>query len=202
MTAGWLLALQALTNLGLASAGPGLPRGWKLQRIKGAEPPVFQVTRAHTLRLEAENRAGFASYRLRMPFRPQAGALTWQWRTDTPLRDAALGQRARDDSPARVVVVFEDGRMIFYSWGNQEGRGERFPSWTGANRGVIVLERAEDADGSWHVERRDAFADYRLLFNRAPKAIVAVGVTADTDQLHGRAVAEVGELTWEGGGGP
>jgi len=197
-----LFALQALTTLSLAPARPGLPSGWKLQRIKGAEPPSFAVTRAHTLRIEAPARAGLASFRLRRPLRPQPGHLTWQWRTSTPLRTAALRQRTRDDAPVRVFVTFEDGRILFYSWGNKEGRRERFLSSTGGTRGVMVLQRADDADGSWHMERRDPFADYRLVFNRAPKAIVAVGVGADTDQLKGRAVAEVSELTWESGGGP
>ncbi len=199
---GCLFALQVLTNLGLSAPGPGLPGGWRLQRMRGAEPPDFQVTRAHDLRIETKGQAGFASYHLRAPLRPAKGELTWRWRTDTPLRDAALHQRARDDSPVRVFVVFDDGRMLYYTWGNAEGRGETFASWTGASRVVIVLERAEDADGSWHLERRDPFADYRRAWNRAPHPIVAVGVSADTDMLHGRSAAEVGELTWEPGGQP
>jgi len=192
-----LLALQALTNLSLAPAGPGLPHGWTLQRVKGAAAPTFAVTGGHALRIEADGAAAFASYRLGSPLRPRAGTLSWQWRTTTPLRNAALRLRARDDAPARVFLVFADGRMLFYSWGARESRGEHFLSWTGANRGVLVLEGADDADGSWHMERRDPFADYRLVFNGAPKAIVAAGVSADTDQLRGRATAEVSELTWE-----
>lgn len=197
-----LLLLQALTNLSLAPAGPGLPSGWTLQRVKGAAAPTFEVTPAHTLRVDAAAAAGFASFRLRARLRPQPGTLSWQWRTTTPLPDAALRQRARDDAPARVFLVFADGRLLFYSWGNREARGEHFLSWSGASRGVLVLERAEDADGSWHMERRDPFADYRLVFNRAPRAIVAAGVSADTDQLQGHVLAEVSELTWDAGAGP
>ncbi|HEU5262131.1 MAG TPA: DUF3047 domain-containing protein [Gemmatimonadales bacterium] len=199
MIAGAVLALQALTTISLAPAGPGLPRGWKLQRTRGAEPPSFAVTRAHRLRIEAADRAGIASFPLRRPLRPQPGRLTWQWRTGTPLPTAVLRQRTRDDAPVRVFVTFEDGWVLSYSWGNKESREER---WRSGSRGVIVLQRGDDADGSWHMERRDPFADYRLVFNRAPKAIVAVGVGADTDQLSGRAVAEVSELTWEAGGRP
>ena len=203
MTAAALLALQgALTNLTLAPAAPGLPGGWTLQRVKGAAAPVFSVTRARTLRIEVTAAAGFASYRLRQSLRPEAGTLMWNWRTSTPLTAAALRDRARDDAPVRVFVAYADGRLLFYSWGNREGRRERFLSWTGRNRGVIVLERAEDADGSWHMERRDPFRDYRLVFDRAPAAIVAVGVSADTDQLKARAAAEVGEVTWEPGAVP
>src|SRR3989475_7740400 len=47
------------------------------------------------------------------------------------------------------------------------------------SRLVVVCRRAADADGSWHLERRDPFADYRRAFNRAPHPIVAVGVAAE-----------------------
>jgi len=97
-----------------------------------------------------------------------------------------------------VLVTFQDGRVLAYSWGNREGRGESFASWAGRNRMVVVLQRAEDADGSWHVERRNPFADYRRLWNNAPKPIVSVGVSADTDGLKVRAAAEIGDITWEG----
>ena len=52
------------------------------------------------------------------------------------------------------------------------------------------------------MERRDPFADYRRAFNRAAKMIVAVGVATDTDQVGGRAVAEVGDLEWQPGASP
>ena len=198
-----LLALQTLTNLSIAVPGHGLPDGWKLGRVRRAEPPVFQVTRAHTLRIEADARAGFATYRLRAPLRPgpEGGRsrrqLTWRWHTATPLARASLRARGRDDSPVRVLVVFDDGRMLYYSWGRAEPIGDIFASPTSALRGVVVLRRAEDANGSWFLEARDPFADYRRAFSRAPHPIVAVGVAADTDQLHDHTVAEVGELEWE-----
>ena len=192
-----VLALQVLTNLTILHAGAGLPAGWTLQRVRGAEPPAFRMTVGHTVRVEARSAAGTASYRLRAPLRPapnRSGTLTWRWRTETPIHTATLRVRARDDAPARVLVAFDDGRSIAYTWGNTEGRGEGFLA---GGRAVIVLERAEDADGSWHVERRDPFADYRRLFNRAPHPIVAIGVGADTDQLGGRSVAEAADFEWE-----
>ena len=201
MTAG-LLLLQTLTNLSIVPTGTGLPAGWRLQRAQGVEAPTFRVTAVHALRLEATGGAGTAIYRLRAPIRPppatRSGVLTWRWRAETPLRAAVLRQRATDDSPVRVIVTFADGRVLAYSWGNREARGESFASWAGRNRMVVVLQRGEDADGSWHVERRDPFADYRRLWNNAPKPIVSVGVSADTDGLRARAAAEVGDITWQG----
>ena len=173
-----LLLAQTLTNLLTAAAGSGLPAGWTLSRTKGAEPPAFNVTRSHTLQVIAVGQAGTATYRLRSPIQPprslQAGSLTWRWRAGTPLRAADLKRRNTDDSPVRLVIMFQDRRSIAYTWGNRESRGESFASWAGRNRMVVVLQRAEDADGSWHVEKRDPFSDYRRLWNNAPKAIVSV----------------------------
>lgn len=196
-----LLALaQTLTNLMILPAGSGLPSGWKLNRIQGVDPPTFEITRSHTMRLIAVGQGGTATYRLRSPIGPppslRQGTITWRWRAGTPLRGADLKRRAADDSPIRVVITFQDGRSIAYAWGNRESRGESFASWAGNNKMVVVLQRAEDADGSWHEERRNPFSDYRRLWNRAPKPIVSVGVTTDSDALKIRAAAEIGDLTW------
>ena len=202
MSATIFLLAQTLTNLAIVPVGQGLPAGWRLARMQGVEPPTFRVTASRALRVAATGQAATATYRLRTPLRPppstRSGALTWRWRAETPLRGADLKRRATDDSPMRVLVTFQDGRVLAYSWGNRESRGESFASWTGRTRMVVVLQRAEDADGSWHVERRDPFADYRRLWNNAPKAIVSVGVSADTDGLKVRAAAEIGDITWQG----
>ena len=197
-----LVLAQTLTNLAIVPAGSGLPPGWKLNRTQGVDPPTFEVTRSHTLQVIAIGQGGTATYRLRPSIRPpsslQPGTLTWRWRTGTPLGGADLKRRAGDDSPIRVVITFQDGRAITYAWGNRESRGESFASWAGRNRMVVVLQRAEDADGSWHVERRDPFSDYRRLWNRAPTSIVSVGVSSDSDGTNARATAEIGDLTWQG----
>ena len=202
MSAAWLLAAQTLTNLGFAPPGAGLPPGWRLEPAPRVSTAHFSVTAGHALRVTTQRAAGFASSRLRPPLGPGRGVLTWQWRTETAVHGAVLRERARADSPVRVLVGFDDGRMLYYSWGNREPVGDSFASPSGRSRGVLVCRRAQDADGSWHVERRDPFADYRRVFNRAPHAIVAIGIGADSDMLGGRTVAEVGEVTWEEGGTP
>ena len=196
-----LLALaQTLTNLAIVPPGPGLPPGWKLTRMQSVEPPIVEITRSHTMRITATGQGGIVTYRLRPAIAPAAsqrqGTISWRWRAGTPLRGADLKRRAGDDSPIRVVVTFQDGRSIAYAWGNRESRGESFASWAGGNRMVVILQRAEDADGSWHEERRDPFTDYRRLWNRAPKPFVSVGFSTDSDALKIRAAAEIGDLTW------
>lgn len=200
-----LLLAQTLTNLTVVPVATGAPPGWRLTRMQGVESPSYRVTASRALRITATNQGATLTYRLRTPLRPPGSqqrtserGLTWRWRAETPLRGADLKRRAIDDSPIRVLVTFQDGRVIAYTWGNRESRGESFASWAGRNRMVVVLERGEDADGSWHVEHRNPFTDYRRLWNVAPKPIVSVGVQSDTDGLKVRAAAEIGDLTWEG----
>ena len=197
-----LLLLQTLTNLAIVPPRPGLPAGWRLSRVDGVQPPTFEVTRDHTLRMIAVGQGGIATYRLRNPIPPpsslRGGSLTWRWRAGTPLRGADLRRRASDDSPVRLIITFSDGRVLTYVWGNRESRNESFASWAGRSRMVVVLQRAEDADGSWHVEKRDPFGDYRRFWNAAPKPIVSVGIGIDTDGLKVRGASEIGDVTWRG----
>ena len=197
-----LLLLQTLTNFNMVPTGAGLPTGWRLTAVQGVSAPTYRMTGSHSLRVVAVGQAATATFRLRQVLRPppstRAGALNWRWRAETPLPGADLKRRAADDSPIRVVITFQDGRVLTYCWGNREGRGESFQSWVGRNRMVIVLERSEDADGSWHVEQRDPFSDYRRLWSNAPKPIVSVGIMADTDALKARSAAEIGDITWTG----
>jgi len=191
-----LLALQALTNLAFAPVGHGLPDRWTLKQVGRNGPPVFQVTTGHALRIETNDQIGFARHPLRTPLGPEEGTLTWRWRTATPLPRSSLRTRARADSPVRVFVEYDDGRVLYYSWGNAEPVGDRF-AWVSEMRSVYVCRRAEDANGSWYMETHNPFTDYQRAFNRAPHPIVAIGIGADTDQLGDHTVAEVGEVTWE-----
>jgi Protein of unknown function (DUF3047) len=198
MTHLWL-AIQTLTNLALLSPGPGLPPPWTLVPAPHANLLSVRVTTEHTLRIEAAGQAGTAVYRLRRPLVPReaSAALSWRWRTSTPVAHAMLRDPSRDDTPAGVVVLFDDGRTLMYAWGSAEPIGDVFLTGRSGRRAVVVCRRAEDANGSWYLESHDPFADYRRAFTHAPHPIVAVGVGAGTDHLHNHTVADVSDLSWD-----
>jgi hypothetical protein len=122
--------------------------------------------------------------------------MRWRWRSGASIPGANLRDRRTDDSPIRVIAAFADRRAIFYSWGNREPPGAAFRSWTSDDRLVIVAATAGDADGGWRAACHDPFADYRRAFAEEPPALVAVGVSADTEQLAAATWAEVGEIHW------
>ncbi|MDH3458748.1 MAG: DUF3047 domain-containing protein [Gemmatimonadota bacterium] len=191
-----LLVACCLTNLADVAPGPGLPDGWDLRRVRGRPAPTYAVTEEAALRVTGAGAVGYAVFELPDRLPPEDGVLTWRWRTATPLPDADLRDRRRDDSPVRVLVVFRDRRTLFYTWGRAERPGEWFASWTGSTRMVWVLRDVTDADGGWCEERRNPFTDYRTAFDRDPPAIVAVGIVQDSDNLGHPASAEVADLSW------
>lgn len=194
---GTLLAtVCCLTNLPGTAPGAGLPDGWDLRGARGAPRPVFSVLPDGVLRVEGDGAVGFATYELPDDIRPEPGTLSWRWRTAASLPEADLRDRERDDSPIRLLVVFRDRRMLFYTWGASERPGDWFASWTGDDRIVWVLRTAVDADGAWREDARDPFLDYRTAFDRDPPPIVAVGVVQDADQLGRNVWAEVMRIEW------
>ena len=199
--------------LGLHRVDPavGLPASWSIRDVRGAGRPEFEVIREAdgepVLRIISRDDAVFAYSIREPPLREDGNRLRWRWRTRTPIVGADLRKKSEDDSPLRLFVVFSDrvlnegrflrgGRAIFYTWGNQEPAGSRFPSHVSDQLAIWVLRDAGDATGDWHEEARDPFADYRTFFGDEPPPIRAIGLIPDTDQTEAEAIAELAAVCW------
>ncbi|MEE9245758.1 MAG: DUF3047 domain-containing protein [Gemmatimonadota bacterium] len=198
--------------LGLHRLDPvsGLPASWRIQDVRGAGSPEFEVLTGEdgpVLRVTSQSDAVFA-YRLIDPsLREEGNLLRWRWRTRAPISGADLRDKSKDDSPLRLFLVFStkpisagrllrDGQALFYSWGNLERVGSRFASHVSDQLAVWVLRNAVEADGEWREEVRDPFADYRAFFDAEPPPIRAIGVIPDTDQTGAETVTEVTGVCW------
>ena len=198
--------------LGLHRLDPvsGLPASWRIQDVRGAGSPEFEVLAGEdgpVLRVTSQNDAVFA-YRLRdPPLREEGNLLRWRWRTRTPIPGADLRDKSRDDSPLRLFLVFStksisagrllrDSQALFYSWGNLERVGSRFASHVSDQLAVWVLRNAVEADGEWREEVRNPFDDYRAFFDAEPPPIRAIGVIPDTDQTGVETVTELMGVCW------
>lgn len=194
-------------------ADGGLPAGWTVRTVGGEDRPRLRTARTPggdtVLRIRSADEAAFV-HRSPDPAPRGDGTLRWRWRTPAPIPSADLRDPDRDDSPIRVFVVFgagsaselgDEGRAIFYTWGNREAPGATFRSHVSERIAVKVLRAAGDADGSWRSETVRPAHDYRAIFTDEPPPIGAVGLLPDTDQTGATAVAEVGLVRWCPGGG-
>ena len=178
--------------------GEAIPEGWTLRPVGGQNPPttaVEWIDDQPAVAMRADSAAGQVWLELDRALEPEDLELSWEWRVSGHLPGAALREMERDDSPARFFVVFGGGglfgrpRVLFYSWGGGEMRGDAFLSHVSDRLGVIVIRNSADRLSTWIEERRNLSEDFRRVFDRDPDEIRAIGVMSDTDQLGGESEA-------------
>ncbi len=200
-----------LLELDRLPLGPGLPSGWEVRAVKGFQLPEVEIAEAtghRVVRITGAGRAGWLHRDLsRTPSRQSVDSVRWSWRVLEAPRTSDLAIKAADDSPIRLYVIFGNprsilggpGRIIFYSFGNEEPAGYQARSHVSGRIEVIKLDGA-GALGVWRDHAVDPDEDYRRIWKRAPPAITAIGLMQDTDQTGERAVAEVRYLDLFGPG--
>ena len=208
-------ASASLDRLAEAEISDALPPGWSLRAVGDEPPPLTSVVRTDddagaapgkAIRMVAEDAAGQAWLELDDHLRPGEGLLSWRWRVDRHLTGVVLREAELDDAPARFFVAFGGGglfgrpRLIFYTWGGREPKGDTFISHVSDRIAVVVLRNSEDGTGQWLTERRNPDEDFRRAFDRDPDEIRAVGLMADTDQLGARAEVWLRDVRWESRG--
>jgi hypothetical protein len=197
---------RALARLAESRIGAALPPGWQVRAVRGAQAPSSRVVtderHGRVIRFEADGQAAFFGLELQEAVDAGAGRLAWHWRVDEAVPGAALRDAARDDAPARFFVVFgrrgllTPPRVIFYTWGNRETRGEGWPSRVSGRMHVLVLRNTTDGTGRWLREERDLAADFRAAFGGNPPPMTGIGYMIDTEDIGTRAVSLLGPVVW------
>lgn len=167
---------------------------------------MVETDTGRALRLAGTRRAGWVHRDLRNAQHPADDPLRWSWRVTEAPTGSDLATKAADDSPIRVYVIFGNprfilsgsGRVLVYSFGNNEPDGYHRPSYSTGRIHVIKVDGAS-MRGLWRDHEVDPGADYRKIWNRNPPPITGIGLMQDTDQTGARAVAEVRHLTLGGG---
>ncbi len=138
--------------------------------------------------------------------------LVWRWKINRVVGMAREDRRDRNDSAARIRVVFgsgdgavsssgmlegilkhfgvsvgtlePSGYKIDYIWGNRFPRGTII-DYPGASRHKIVcVESGEMKAGRWMWEKRDLPGDFNECFGGSPGSLAAILVLTDTDHTN------------------
>jgi hypothetical protein len=130
-----------------------------------------------------------------------------------------VGQRERDDSPARLILAFEGDRSTFspknamlnelarmltgeempyatlmYVWCNQRPVDSVILSPRTDRIRKIVVESGSQGLAQWRHYERDVRADYVRAFGNEPGALVAIGLMTDSDNTRSNTVAWYGPI--------
>lgn len=209
----------ASTHAESTAAAPGT--GWRHHAFPGKPPTQFRYARKDGRDAVAAVASSSASaLRNRVRVEPaDLGRVRFSWRVPQLIAGADMALREADDSPVRVVLVFEGDRSRFsardallselvhtltgeampyatlmYVWCNQREPGSVVASPRTGRIRTLVVESGSAKLNQWLDYERDIAGDFRRAFGEAPGALVGVGIMSDSDNTRSEARAWYGPL--------
>lgn len=203
------------------SAGPGSSRPWHHQAFPGKAPTQFRYAREdgrHAVSVTASSSASMLRRRLRIE-PAELGSVVFSWKVPALIADADLASRENDDSPVRVMLVFDGDRSRFsprdamlselmraltgeempyatlmYSWCSRREAGTVVTNARTSRVRTLVVESGPQKLNRWLDYRRNVRADFERAFGEPPGALVGVGIMSDSDNTRSLVRAWYGPL--------
>ena len=195
---------------------------WEHQHFPGKRASEYQAVK-HEGRPAVLARAESAASMLRQALNvspAELRQLQFSWQVAGLIANADMAQRDADDSPVRVVLVFDGDRSKFsmknamlselaqtmtgepmpyatlmYVWCNTRAPGSVIINPRTDRIRKLVLESGEGRLNQWIDYRRDIAADFEAAFGEAPGALLGVGIMTDSDNTRSKAQAWYGPVT-------
>jgi len=194
---------------------------WQAMRLPGKLLTAYRVApQGPHDALLAESASSASMLRQALHIAPaQLGALHFDWRVERLIPGADMRQRDAEDSPVRLILVFEGDRQGFSAKNNMLSEltlsltGEPLPyatlMYVWCNdcpaESVIVNPRTDrirklavesggDRVGQWLHYRRDIRADFKKAFGEEPGALLGLAIMTDTDNTRSTTRAWYGTI--------
>jgi hypothetical protein len=194
---------------------------WQAMRLPGKLLTAYRVApQGPRDALLAEAASSASMLRQALHIHPdQLGALQFDWRVDQLIPGADMRQRDAEDSPVRLIMVFEGDRQRFSAKNNMLSEltlsltGEPLPyatlMYVWCNdcpaESVIVnprtdrirklaVESGAERVGQWLNYRRDIRADFIKAFGEEPGALLGLAIMTDTDNTRSTTRAWYGTI--------
>jgi hypothetical protein len=147
--------------------------------------------------------------------------LRWRWKVANILKGSDIHNKAGDDYPARVYVMFDypleklsfvdrtklrlartlhdpvlPAATLCYVWDGKAPTGTTVPSsYTNLMR-MVVVESGSARVNQWLTVERDVAADFKAAFGDEAPAVSAVAIATDTDNTGEMATAFYGDISF------
>ena len=195
---------------------------WQHQTFPGKQASVYRGVSnegRQAVLARAESSASMLRQALRVP-PAELRHLNFSWKVPALIADADMAHRDADDSPVRVVLVFEGDRSKFsmknamlselaqamtgepmpyatlmYVWCNTRAPGSVIINPRTDRIRKLVLESGEGRLNQWLDYQRDIAADFEAAFGEPPGALLGIGIMTDTDNTRSKAQAWYGPIT-------
>ncbi len=200
----------------------GSPKGWRTVTYFNASPTNYEVIKyrgKYVLKAKGIGTSSslFKDVKAELKDYP---VISWRWKVSNVIRQAIETREDRNDSAARLIVVFRPdpgeiplwygldylvrkiirrnepiGPRIEYIWGNRIEKGRIVDNPSVKHSKVIVVESGEEKANRWIREKRNLLDDYRAAFGIDPKGILSLGIQTDTEQSNEGVAAYYGEIS-------
>jgi hypothetical protein len=216
-----LTGCAALSQLDQAVAGQSLVP-WQHQHFPGKRASEYQAVThegRHALLASAESAASMLRQALNVP-PSELSQLQFSWQVPALIAHADMALRDADDSPVRLVMVFDGDRSKFsmknamlselaqtmtgepmpyatlmYVWCNTRAPGTVIINPRTDRIRKLVVESGKRRLNQWLDYQRDIAADFEQAFGEPPGALLGVGLMTDTDNTRSNAHAWYGPVT-------
>lgn len=182
--------------------------GWEVLNFPGkARTQFIPVRKDGRDAVMAVARSSVSMKRQRLHVPPEAlGAVRFSWMVPELIQQADMARRDLDDSPVRIVLVFDGDRSRFtpaesmmselartltgeempyatlmYVWCNRRAPGEVITNPRTSRIRKVVVESGAANLGRWLDYERDVRADYERAFGEPPGALRGVALMTDSD---------------------
>ena len=195
---------------------------WQHQVFPGKQPTRYAYAREgdrDAIQSFAQSSASALRHKVFLSFE-QLGQLQFSWKVPDLIPNADMAMRDADDSPARVVLVFDGDRNKFsvknamlselaqtltgepmpyatlmYVWCNTRAPGTVIINPRTDRIRKLVVESGKGRLNQWLDYQRDIAADFEQAFGEPPGALLGIGIMTDTDNTHSKAHSWYGPIT-------
>jgi len=154
------------------------PKGFE-KEVKAGQPRV-EVEDGSIKLLSKESSFGFnKSLKLSVKDYPY---IHWSWQARTLPKGGDFRKRETDDQAGQLYLLFPrfpaklNTRILGYLWENETPKGTSATSAAWSKLKCTVLRDKTDPLGNWYKESRNAYEDYKRLFEEEPPDLGAVAI--------------------------
>jgi hypothetical protein len=210
-----------LVGFRMGEESKSIPDGWEhltylgtaentLSFMREGGTTVLHVTSLNSASALLKRINGGNDRRIRLENHP---IIVWRWKINRTVGMAVESRKDRNDSAARVRVIFAErgmqpletspgfekiikylgvnmpniepsGFKIDYIWGTRAPKGEIIDYPGSRNHKMIVVESGNSRANQWVWEKRDLVKDFHTVFRGDPPGLAGIVVLSDTDQTN------------------
>lgn len=156
----------------------GIPLGWQLKEKSGkANLSVIRDGRIHAIHLRSTD-TSFALQKLVNVNTSQYPVISWKWKVTQLPAGGDFREPKMDDQAAQLLLAFSDAKIIVYLWDTSAPQGLMEDMFAPPFMSIkaVVLRSGGVETGKWITETRNAYEDYKSLFDREPPPVIGMRI--------------------------